>query len=93
LPYFRDCLTIKGKGKYSIKLTDKEYENVRQIYWDNIYKYNSLIDNHNQLIKKYNKLVEENNHKIVYYRNLLKDIAKRGCLKIDSNGVDLIYSY
>ena len=30
MPYFRDCLTIKGKGKYSIKLTDKEYENVRQ---------------------------------------------------------------
>lgn len=93
LPYFRDRLNKGEDNNWNINLTGEEYQKVKKNYEDNLARYNSLVNNYNNLLKDYNSLVKKYNNKVDFYYGLLKEMADKGIIKIDSTGKDIIYKY
>ncbi len=77
LPRFRDRLTKVNNNTWTVDKAGKELKSVAE-------QYNKDINDYNNLNKKYNELAIKHNADIKKYRDLLRKIADKGLIKIDT---------
>jgi len=77
LPRFRDRLAKIDNNTWTIDRAGKEFKSVAE-------QYNKDINDYNQLNKKYNELATKYNADIKKYTDLLREIADKGLIKIDT---------
>ncbi|VXC99371.1 hypothetical protein [Sphingobacterium multivorum] len=77
LPRFRDRLVKIDKNTWTIDRAGKELKSVTE-------QYNKDIDDYNDLNKKYNELAIKYNADVKKYRDILRKIADKGLIKIDT---------
>jgi len=77
LPRFRDRLVKINKSTWTIYRAGKEFKSVTE-------QYKKDIDDYNDLNKKYNELAIKYNADVKKYRDILRKIADKGLIKIDT---------
>lgn len=77
LPRFRDRLVRVDKNTWTVDKAGEEMKSIAA-------QYNKEINDYNNLNKKYNELAIKHNADVKKYRDILRKIADKGLIKIDT---------